>query len=110
VSALAADPPPLEALTLAGEMEAFARRGFTEHFTAVAGGLRAVNRRTIVPPEDVVIVDFRRFEGVSDPDDMAILYAVEAPGVRGTLVDAFGVYADPVLASVLTRIAMRPPS
>ena len=98
---LAADPPPLKALTLVAVMEELARRGFTEHFTAVAGGLRAVARRTIVPPEDVVIAEYHRFEGVSDPDDMAILYAIDAGGVRGTLVDAFGVYADPVLAEVM---------
>ena len=101
------DPPPLEALTLTGVMEELAGRGFTEHFTAVAGGLRAVARRTVVPPEDVVIAGYHRFEGVSDPDDMAILYAVEAGGVRGTLVDAFGVYADPALAEVMEHVAVR---
>jgi hypothetical protein len=99
------DGPPLEPLTLAGEMEALAQRGFTEQFTAAAGGLRAVNRGVIVPPEDVVIAEYRRFEGVSDPGDMAILYAVEAQGLRGTLVDAFGVYADPALTEVVDRIA-----
>jgi len=89
-------------------MEELARQGFTDHFAAVTGGLRALTHRMIVPPKDVVIDEYRRFEGVSDPDDMAILYAVEAGGVRGTLVDAFGVYADPVLAEVLSHIAIRP--
>ena len=88
-------------------MEELAGPGFTEHFTAVAGGLRAVTRRTIVPSEDVVIAEHHRFEGVSDPDDMAILYAIEANGVRGTLVDAFGVYADPVVAEVMEHVAAR---
>jgi hypothetical protein len=39
--AFAHDSPPLEALTLTGVMEELAGRGFTEHFIAVAGGLRA---------------------------------------------------------------------
>jgi hypothetical protein len=46
---------------------------------------------------------------MSDPDDMAIVYAIESgSGVRGTLVDAFGVYASPAVADVLARIPVRP--
>ena len=46
-------------------------------------------------PEEVKAVNFFRFEGISNPDDMSILYAIEtADGRKGTLVDAYGVYAD----------------
>ena len=39
---------------------------------------------------------------------MAIVYAVESTtGIRGTLIDAFGVYADPALAAVLADVPMR---
>ena len=48
--------------------------------------------------DQVVILEEHRFEGVSDPDDMAILYGLETRGgLRGTLADAFGVYADPLV-------------
>ena len=51
-----------------------------------------------------MIREFHRFEGISDPDDMAIVYAIESKsGVRGTFADAFGVYADPATAAVLRR-------
>jgi len=54
-----------------------------------------------------VIREFHRFEGISDPDDMAIVYALESTsGVRGTFADAFGVYADPATAAVLGAIPM----
>ena len=56
---------------------------------------------------DLVIREFHRFEGISDPDDMAIVYAIESKsGVRGTFADAFGVYADPATAAVLGAIPM----
>lgn len=46
-------------------------------------------------PEEVKAVNFFRFEGPSNPDDMSILYAIETTdGSKGTLVDAYGVYAD----------------
>ena len=48
--------------------------------------------------EDLTIREFHRFEGVSDPDDMSIVYAIESrDGTRGTLVDAFGVYSNPAV-------------
>jgi hypothetical protein len=50
-------------------------------------------------PDQVLIRKWHRFEGVSDPDDMAIVYALESVnGTRGTLVDAFG--ATRILPSV----------
>ena len=49
-----------------------------------------------------------RFEGVSDPDDMAIVYAIESrDGTRGTLVDAFGVYSDPAVSTVVESIPVQ---
>jgi len=42
---------------------------------------------------------------VSDPDDMAIVYAIEtAGGIRGTLVDAYGVYSDPAVSAFLATV------
>ena len=40
-------------------------------------------------------MDFYRFEGESNPDDMSILYAIEAnDGISGTISSAYGTYAD----------------
>ena len=93
-----------EARTMAGAIAALVRRGFTADLRAVAGGLRAATGPTL-PPGDLVIREVHRFEGVSDPDDTEILYAIEsAGGVWGTLADAFGVYADPVTTAVLQHV------
>lgn len=44
---------------------------------------------------DVRVVNYYRFEGDSDPGDNTILYVIDADsGTRGTLVDAYGAYAD----------------
>ncbi len=57
---------------------------------------------------EVVIEEFDRFEGVSDPDDMSIVYAIESVnGTRGFLVDAFGVYASPVVNNFLAAVPIR---
>lgn len=50
-----------------------------------------------------------RFEGTSDPDDMSVIYALEArDGMRGTLTDACGSYADPAVGAVVDRMGVAP--
>ena len=72
------------------------------------GGLRAEESGTTFPSSRVAIAEYHRFEGTSDPGDMAIVYAIEAEsGVRGTLVDAFGVYADPRVGAVMKDVVLR---
>ena len=94
--------------TMAGALDELARRGFTEGFQVVEGGLRALGHPETMKPNDMVIREVYRFEGISDPDDMAILYAMESvDGVRGTLADAFGVYSDPATTAVLEDIPIR---
>ncbi len=82
-----------------------ARRGFEEHFAVEADRLRGLGSGRLFEPEELVIREHHRFEGTSDPDDMAIVYALESrSGVRGTLVDAYGVYSSPAISAVVSRI------
>ena len=95
-------------MTLAGALDELARRGFTARFQVVDGGLRAAGGEETMRPKDLVVREYYRFEGISDPDDMAILYAIESTsGVRGTLADAFGVYSDPATSAVMQDIPIR---
>ena len=74
-----------------------AKDGFTQDFNVVDGRLHTIgdNSNKSYAPDEVTIVDFYRFEGESNPDDMSILYAIEAAdGVKGTISTAYGTYAD----------------
>ena len=69
--------------------------GYTENFKVTEEGLVDLKTDKVYKPEDVAVVNFFRFEGVSDPEDMEILYVIEtSDNVKGTLIDAFGTYAD----------------
>jgi hypothetical protein len=97
--------------TLAEAIEGLDRRDFTEHFAVVGGSLRALQSGTTFRADQVVIREYHRFEGVSDPDDMSIVYALEGrDGTRGTLVDAFGVYANPAVSAFLSGVPIRIPA
>ena len=94
--------------TLAGAIDDLARRGFTESLAVVGNELCTTKTQKVFRPDEVVIREYRRFEGVSDPDDMSIVYAIETEGgIRGTLVDAYGVYADPAVSAFLSKVPVR---
>ncbi|HWP76378.1 MAG TPA: hypothetical protein VNU03_17800 [Methylomirabilota bacterium] len=96
---------------LAGVVDELTRRGFSEDFRVVDGRLQVVGTRERLRPEDCAIVEYHRFEGISDPDDMAIVYGIETvSGTRGTVVDAFGVYSDPALSAALRDVSIRGPA
>jgi len=101
------EDPPIEPRTLAGVLDDLTRRGFAEHFRVVDGWLRALDTGGMFRANQVFVPEYHRFEGVSDPDDMSILWAIETrTGLRGTLVDAFGVYADPLVAAFVHDVAV----
>jgi hypothetical protein len=69
--------------------------GYTDQYRVENGKLFDLTNNKKYKPRDVKAVNFYRFEGISNPDDMSILYAIEtSDGRRGTLVDAYGFYSD----------------
>jgi hypothetical protein len=97
---------PYETTTLIDALNDAAGRGFTEHFTVTRGRLRAGQSGALFGSDQVTICGYNRFEGVSDPDDMSILYAIKTrSGVRGTLADAYGTYSDPSVAAFMDDVA-----
>ena len=93
--------------TLSAAIDDFAEQGFTEHFGVRGRHLRGLESGASFDAHEVVIRGFERFEGVSDPDDMSIVYAIETlTGMRGTLTDAFGVYSSPVISAFVDDVAI----
>jgi hypothetical protein len=94
--------------TVTEALEDLARRGFKANFEYLDGAFTAVDSGRSFKAEELTIIEHHRFEGASDPDDMAVLYAIESrDGVRGVVVDAFGVYANPALGEFLRKVRIR---
>ena len=80
-------------------------RGFTASFHFDEEGCEMVESHQRMSPKDMTIVEHHRFEGDSSADDMSVVYAVECQdGAKGTIVDSFGAYADPFLATFLKQL------
>jgi hypothetical protein len=92
----------------AGALEALRAQGFTASFVAQGGFLRLLGGTRDFRPDELTVRGYQRFEGTSDPDDMSIVYAIESKdGIKGTLVDAFGVYANPTVTAVMDQVTTR---
>jgi hypothetical protein len=96
--------------TLAETIDDLNRRGFIGHFGVVGDdALREFGSGETFRANELRICDSVRFEGVADPGDMAIVYTIETrTGVRGTLVDACGVYSNPAISEFVARVAIGP--
>ena len=69
--------------------------GYTEDFRVTDQGLEAVQKQFHYSADEVLVSNFFRFEGESDPADNAILYVIETQdGTKGTLVDSYGTNND----------------
>lgn len=82
------------------------KRGFTFDFTMNKDKLYCSEKQCNFNPDEFEIVEFYRFEGMSDPEDSAIVYAIksEKNNIRGFLVNAFGSYSDTVASQLLSKI------
>ena len=76
-------------------MSKLEQHGYTGQFRVEKDRLVNLTSGKKYKSADVKAVNFYRFEGISDPDDMSILYAIETTdGAKGTLSDAYGNYSD----------------
>ena len=79
--------------------------GYTENFKVVSKGLATEDEGSIYKSKDITIPNFYRFEGYSDPQDSSILYLIETnDGRKGTLIDAYGPYADASISSFIKEV------
>lgn len=81
--------------TLTSCVNKVVKDGFSDSFNITQRGLYSCSKNRYYNPGQVKVINFYRFEGQSDPADNAIMYVIEtADGVKGTLIDAYGPYAD----------------
>jgi hypothetical protein len=81
-------------------------RGYQEDFRVDKNSLKTFHTDSReYTPADVKITNFYRFEGVSDPGDMTVLYVIEtADGVKGTLADGYGPYASEEVSKFIVQV------
>lgn len=80
--------------------------GYTDDFKAEKDGLRSTKTGTLYTPESLTIEESIRFEGETNPDDEAVVFALKCPksGVKGTYITAYGTDMDPLDIEMVNRL------
>jgi len=97
----------MEAASVSEAVEELGARGYTACFRAEADGIRATGSDRLFAPEELVIDDLERFEGISNPDDEAVVFALRSRdgAVSGTWTVAFGPGMDPLDGEMARRLS-----
>ncbi len=94
--------------TLTEALDTLRKQGFTLDYNLKEDHLKCQQNAIELHPADFNIVDVYRFEGMTDPGDSTVLYAIEAKsGQHGTLVDAYGPYSDAVSPEMAEKLTIR---
>lgn len=79
--------------------------GYEDDYKITENGLESLQKGVVYKPEQVQVKNFFRFEGMSDPDDNAILYIIETDdGGKGTVIDGYGLYSEPGISAFMKEV------
>ncbi|MBB1284356.1 phosphoribosylpyrophosphate synthetase [Flavisolibacter sp. BT320] len=97
-------------VTLSQTMNDLRKEGYTEDFNLKQNCLECRNGEFKVFADDFKVDKFYRFEGESNPSDSSILYAISSDkhGIKGVLVNAYGIYSEPVTDQMMEKLEVRP--
>lgn len=93
-------------VSLVDSLAALRRAGFSGDFSVADGGLLCSVCGQLHRAGEAEVVDLVRFEGMSDPDDEAILFALRCVhcGAKGALVATYGPAVSAEEADVLVNL------
>ncbi|WP_020601094.1 hypothetical protein [Spirosoma panaciterrae] len=95
--------------TLIDALDGLRQQGFTKDYNLKSDCLYCQSDSIALQPADFDIVEVYRFEGMTDPGDETVLYAIEARnGDKGTLVDAYGTYSEAVSPEMAEKLRYTP--
>lgn len=82
-------------------------RGYLDEFDYKDDYLFCDSHGVKFNPLELKITEVYRFEGESDPEDSSVVYAIEsASGLKGLIIDAYGMYADEKKSTFINSLKM----
>jgi len=95
--------------TLSEAMNALKADGFTLDFNAAFDKIQCMENDACLRPEEFEITQVHRFEGMTNPSDQSVLYAIESKqgDLKGLLVGAYGAYSEDMDADMLRKLSIQ---
>jgi hypothetical protein len=92
--------------TISQVLDRLFRKGYTNDFKASDGALRVMPDNILVDPDQLIVDEIYRFEGETNLDDEAVIFALSCPHnkCKGTYLVAFGPMMDPLDNAMVQRL------
>lgn len=91
--------------TLSEAIDGLRKQGYKEDLNLKPHCLECSSSKLEYHPEDFQVDSYYRFEGMSDPDDNSIVYAISSnDGIKGVLVDAYGAYSENLSPAMVLKL------
>lgn len=96
--------------TLSEILNKLKSEGYTVDFNLKENCLVCQGNALEIHPDDFVVDRHFRFEGLSDPGDEAVVYAISSVrhDIKGVLVNGYGISSDPVSDKMIKALATQP--
>jgi hypothetical protein len=93
--------------TLSEAMQDLKKRGYVNDFNLHPEWIECAPLKLKLAPVQFHVDEVHRFEGMTNPDDSSILFAISSSdGVKGLLVDAYGPYADSLSPLMIQKLTI----
>lgn len=92
--------------TLSEAVNDLQKRGFTNDFKFCNDAIECPMLELKLHPDNFEIVEFYRFDGMTDPADEAIVYAIQSIDgkTKGLLINGYGIYTDALSDEMLKKL------
>ncbi len=91
--------------TLADATSQLLGKGYNINFHVNSAGKLSDNKDLEFEPTDVILKEVHRFEGMTNPADSSILYAVQTrSGEKGIVIDSYGADGSEVTSDFMNKV------
>ena len=94
--------------TLLDALNGLKQRGYAIDFNLAFDHVKCNETNVCLSPSEFEIVEHHRFEGISDPEDEAVVYAIQSKdgNMKGALVTGYGAYTEPLSEELLQKLSV----
>jgi len=86
-------------------MKALKSMGYDQDFNLHHEWIECPKLDLRLKPEEFHVDEVHRFEGMNDPDDSEVLFAISSTrGIKGLLLDAYGAYAESLSTEMIRKL------
>lgn len=98
--------------TLVDSLNRLKEQGYTIDFNVREDCIFCAGENVALSPKNFKIDNVVRFEGATNPDDQAILYAISSKNsdMKGILVNGYGISADSAIDAIVSQLSTHPES